>query len=85
MMNDEIKALEDRIKKLESVIVYLMCPKNSGVFEKSVMKSADQILKEALNPGVARGVNYLIEEYGSADQVIQKAHTICDDRCDQAK
>lgn len=78
-MNDKIKALEERIKKLESVIVYLMCPKEHGVHEKSVGKSADEILEDALTSQVARGVNYLIQEYGGAEQVIQKAHAICDD------
>ena len=85
MMSDKIKALEERIKKLESVIVYLMCPKDSGIFEKSVGKSADQILREALTSQVARGVNYLIQEYGSAEQVIQRAHAICDGYCEHKK
>ena len=80
MMSDETKVLEERIKKLESVIVYLMCPKNHGVHEKSVGKSADEILEDALTSQVARGVNYLIQEYGSAEQVIEKAHAICNDR-----
>ena len=33
-MNDEIKALKERIQNLESVIVYLMCPKGHGHFQK---------------------------------------------------
>ena len=85
MMDEEIKTLKERIQNLESVIVYLMCPPNSGIFEKSVGKSADQLLEEALTPQVARGVNYLIQEYGSAEQVIQKAHAICHDHCDRNK
>ena len=84
-MSDEIKALEERIKRLESVIVYLMCPKEHGVSEKNIKKPADKILEGTLSPHVAPGVNFLLREYGTAEQVIQKAHTICDDRCDQAK
>ena len=84
-MNDEIKALKERINKLESVIVYLICPKNHGVHEKNVPKSAHNILADALNSHAARGVNYLIQEYAIAEQVIQKVHAICDDHCDRKK
>lgn len=84
-MNDEIKVLKERIQKLENVIVYLMCRKNHGNFPKNVEKSPDQILEAALIGQVARGVNYLIQEYGSAEQVIQRAHAICDDHCKRNK
>ena len=85
MMNNEIKALEERVKRLESVIVYLMCPKEHGVSEKNIRKPADQILEDTLSSHVAKGVNHLIQEYGSAEQVIQKAHAICHDHCDRNK
>ena len=85
MMNDEIKALEERVKRLESVIVYLMCPKEHGVSEKNIRKPADQILEDTLSPHVAKGVNHLLQEYGTAEQVIQKTYAICNNRCEHKK
>lgn len=83
-MNDEIKALKDRIENLESVIVYLVCPDAPGTSGKTPTKTAEQILECAINsPQVARGVNVLIEGYGSAEEVIQEARAKCDDLCDR--
>ena len=81
-MNDQIKALKERIQTLESVIVYLMCPIDHGHFPKHAGNSADWILETALTQEVARGVNYSIHEYGSAEQVIPGTHAICQDNCD---
>ena len=73
-MNDEIKALKERIEKLENVIVYLMCPKAHGVSEKSKSKKSSDILEEGLSVHIKRaGVNYLLNGI-DAEQVIKEAY-----------
>lgn len=79
-MNEEIKALKERIEKLESVIVYLICPPDHGVFERSDKPTSAEILGKTLITSKKKGVVHLIQKCGNVEQVIQKAHAICNDR-----
>lgn len=79
-MNDEIKALKERIEKLESIIVYLISSK--GVLhDRGTTNSTDQLLQSALNSVDAyEAAKSLIEGYDGTEQVIQNSYTIIESR-----
>ena len=72
-MNDEIKALEDRIEKLESVIVYLMTEKGVLKRDSEGHTDFDRIFDSFLSNSSYHEelIDLLIDQYGDNEQIVE--------------
>ena len=71
MMNDEIKALESRIEKLESIIVYLVSAKGLLKRNSKGHPDFDEIFDSFLNDSESdKLAKLLIKDHGGNKQLI---------------
>ena len=80
-MNAEIQALNERIERLEKIIVFLICSKNN--FDDIDSKLPREIIQKSLQSHTPRAVKKLLDEYEQADAVIKEALSIYDKRLSQ--
>ena len=74
-MDAEVKALKERIERLEKIIVFLICSTNYDGNEKP-----HEILQKSPLHGQTERVKKVLEEYGDDEQVIKEAFSIYEKR-----
>ena len=74
---EELKARDERIERLERVLLFLMCSK---VDTDYLQKSPDRMLKGILSPHTEGRVGKLLNEYESENKILDEFLSICEDR-----
>ena len=75
---EELKARDERIERLEKVLLFLMC---SNPNPNYLQEPPERILRGVSGSGTSQSViKKLIGEYGSVEKVIEEFLAICEDR-----
>ena len=75
---EELKARDERIERLERVLLFLVGTQAGPGSMGSTEKSAQSVLKDILPPLKQESVQTLLEEYESAEKVLEEFLIICE-------